>query len=220
MDIFRQHELFEIDVLDKMRSFKLLEPIVFGGGTMLRLCHELNRYSADLDFWFVKQLDPNRYFDRSKRLFANAYEVTDARMKHFTLLFELRTVSYPKRLKIEIRREMPDVDFQEKIAFSRFATKQVVLKALTLEQAMENKVAAFIDRGEIRDGFDVEFLLRKGIALPKMSTAQVAKFRNKIDCLTEMDFKVKLGSIIENDVREYYAIQKFEYLKEKLGVTD
>lgn len=69
MDIFRQHELFEIEVLDKMRRFRLLEPIVFGGGTMLRLCHELNRYSADLDFWFVKQTDQGAYFDRFKKQF-------------------------------------------------------------------------------------------------------------------------------------------------------
>ena len=53
MDIFRQHEVFQIEVLDKMNSAKLLEPLVFGGGTMLRLCHELNRYSVDLDFDFA-----------------------------------------------------------------------------------------------------------------------------------------------------------------------
>ena len=40
MDIFRQHEAFEIEVLDRMNSAKVLEPLVFGGGTMLRLCHE------------------------------------------------------------------------------------------------------------------------------------------------------------------------------------
>lgn len=117
----------------------------------------------------------------------------------------------------KIRREMPDIDFQEKIAFSRFAARQVVLKALTLEQAMKNKVTAFMDRGEIRDGFDVEFLLRKGIALPEMSSAQAGKFRQKIDRLKDLDFKVKLGSIIENDVREYYTTRKFEYLIEKLA---
>ncbi len=31
-----------------------------------------------------------------------------------------------------------------------------------------------------------------------------------------MDFEIKLGSIIENDVREYYATRNFDYLKEKL----
>jgi hypothetical protein len=46
MDIFRQHEIFEIEVLDKMNSIRALDPLVFGGGTMLRLCHELNRYSV------------------------------------------------------------------------------------------------------------------------------------------------------------------------------
>jgi len=56
MDIFRQHEIFEIEILDKMNSAKVLQSLVFGGGTMLRLCHELNRYSADLDFWFVKRI--------------------------------------------------------------------------------------------------------------------------------------------------------------------
>ena len=216
MDTFRQHELFEIEVLNKMRSFKLLDPLVFGGGTMLRLCHELNRYSADLDFWFLKQISQDEYFMRFIRLFEKEYEITDAQMKHFTLLFELRTFAYTKRLKIEIRRETADIDFQEKIAFSRFANKQIILKAITLEQAMRNKVAAFLDRGEIRDGFDIEFLLRKRIALPEMSSEQRRKFRDRIDRFKEIDFKVKLGSILEKDIRKYYANRKFSYLREKL----
>ena len=55
MDIFKTHEIFEIEVLETLKNSKLLEPLVFGGGTMLRLCFELKRYSADLDFWFVKK---------------------------------------------------------------------------------------------------------------------------------------------------------------------
>jgi len=38
MDIFEQHEAFGVEALDKMNSAKLLGPLVFGGGTMLRLC--------------------------------------------------------------------------------------------------------------------------------------------------------------------------------------
>ncbi len=68
MDIFKQHEIFEIEVLDKMNSAKLLEPLVFGGGTMLRLCHELNRYSADLDFWFIKKMPQQKYFDNMQKV--------------------------------------------------------------------------------------------------------------------------------------------------------
>ncbi len=117
MDIFRKHEEFEIEVLDKMNSAKLLEPLVFGGGSMLRLCHELNRYSVDLDFWFVKKILPHEYYDKVRNAIVKDYEITDSQMKHYTLLLELRSAFYPNRLKIEIRREMKDCDFQKKSPF-------------------------------------------------------------------------------------------------------
>ena len=63
-----KHEQFEMDVLYHLNSGRILEKIVFGGGTMLRLCHELNRYSADLDFWLIKtvaiQTFQNKITDR------------------------------------------------------------------------------------------------------------------------------------------------------------
>jgi predicted nucleotidyltransferase component of viral defense system len=217
MDIFRQHEIFEIEVLDRMKSARLLNPLVFGGGTMLRLCYELNRYSVDLDFWFTKKVSQDDYFDKFRGTFEKYYEITDAQTKHYTLLVELRSVGYPKRLKIEIRRAVEDCDYQETIAFSRFATKQVALKAHTLNQTMKNKFKAFLDRGEIRDCFDIEFLLRKGIALPADIGKKAGRLLKKLDGFKDRDFKVKLGSIIEAEVREYYVTQKFSYLKERLS---
>ena len=68
MDILRQHEEFEIEVLEKMNSARLPDPLVFDGGSMLRLCHERNRYSVDLDFWFVKKIMPQEYFDKIRGL--------------------------------------------------------------------------------------------------------------------------------------------------------
>jgi len=216
MDIFRQHEIYEIEVLDKMNSIRALEPLVFGGGTMLRLCHELNRYSVDLDFWFIKNVAQQEYFEKIQREFKNDYEITDSQMKHHTILLELRSSLHPKRLKIEIRRELKDCDYQEKIAFSKFSTRQVLLKAYTLNQMMQNKIAAFLDRGEIRDCFDIEFLLRRGIALPANIDDVAVEFRHKLFGFKEMDFKVKLGSIVESDTRDYYATNRFSYLEEKL----
>jgi hypothetical protein len=216
MDILRQHEQFEIEVLDKMNSAKLVEPLVFGGGSMLRLCHELNRYSADLYFWFIKKTSPQDYFDRFRIAVEKDYEITDSQIKHFTLLFEFRSASYPKRIKIEIRKEKKDCDYQEKIAFSRFSTRQVVLKAHTLDQTMKNKIEAFLDRGEIRDCFDIEFLLRRGIELPVLTGKQSTAFRKKLAGFKDVDFKVKLGSILEDDIRSYYITNRFSFLEEKL----
>ena len=217
MDILRQHEIFEIEVLDLMKSARILEPLVFGGGSMLRLCHELNRYSVDLDFCFIRKISQTDYYDKIRKVLEKNYEITDSQMKHFTLLLELRSGLYPKRLKIEIRREMKDCDYQEKIAFSRFSTKQVELKAHTLDQTMINKVRAFLNRREIRDCFDIEFLLRRGVKLPALSDEQQREFQKKLGHFKDRDFKVKLGSILENDLRSYYATNRFSYLEEKLA---
>ena len=62
MEIFRKHEIFEIEVLEKLNNGRFLEPLVFGGGTMLRLCYDLNRHSTDLDFWFIKKANTTRVF--------------------------------------------------------------------------------------------------------------------------------------------------------------
>lgn len=217
MDILRQHEVFEIEVLEKMNSAKMLEPLVFGGGTMLRLCHELNRYSVDLDFWFVKKTSKDAFFDTGRKTFEKDYEITDAQMKRYTILFELRSARYPKRLKIEIRREWKEVDYQQTIAFSRFNTKQVLLKTHTLDQTMKNKIEAFLDRGEIRDCFDIEFMLRRGVEIPFRDKGQYIAFQKKLNRLKDIDFKVKLGSILEDDFRKYYVTQKFRFLQEKLA---
>ncbi len=216
MDIYRQHEEFEIEVLDKLNSAKLLESLVFGGGSMLRLCHELNRYSVDLDFWFVKKISLHDYYEKFGSTISKDYEITDSQIKHYTLLFEFRSALYPKRLKIEIRREIKDSDYQEKIAFSKFSTKQVLLKAHTLEQTMQNKINAFLDRGEIRDCYDIEFLLRRGIELPILTGKRLIEFREKLDNFKDIDFKVKLGSILENDMRNYYIANRFSYLESKI----
>jgi predicted nucleotidyltransferase component of viral defense system len=217
MNIFEKHEIFEIEVLEKLKNARLLDSLVFGGGTMLRLCHELKRYSVDLDFWRIKDTAETTLFDKIKDILQQNYDITDAQMKHFTILLEIRSGYFPKRLKIEIRKEIRDWDFQEKIAYSKFSTKQVVLKAHTLEQTMKNKIAALLERVEIRDGFDIEFLLRQGILLPDLSGADKTKMIARLDGFKENDFKVKLGSILESDIRAYYIENQFNYLRQKLA---
>ena len=100
-----------------------------------------------------------------------------------------------------------------------FATRQVVLKAHTLEQTMENKIDAFLNRNEIRDCFDIEFMLRRGVDMPLLDADLLKKLKKRLRGLTDRDFKVKLGSILENDIRPYYILHGFEYLNEKLTVA-
>jgi predicted nucleotidyltransferase component of viral defense system len=57
MKRLEDHEKFEMAFLNLLSSRRLIDGLVFGGGTMLRLCHELPRYSLDLDFWFYRETD-------------------------------------------------------------------------------------------------------------------------------------------------------------------
>jgi predicted nucleotidyltransferase component of viral defense system len=55
MKILQQHEQMEMLILDEMRKIKIIDQLIFGGGTMLRLCFDLPRYSVDLDFYLKKE---------------------------------------------------------------------------------------------------------------------------------------------------------------------
>lgn len=205
------HEKLEIEVLEDLNSRKLLEPLVFGGGTMLRLCYDLNRYSADLDFRFVKKTDPSAYHKRMKAFLNEHYKVSDAYNKRNTLVYEFRAAGYPRHLKIEIRKDIRECKWKEVIAFSTHTHLQVLLKAMTLEQMMQNKIEAFLDREEIRDCFDMEFMLRKGIPI-QASKEQLEEIQRGILQFKARDYSVTLGSLLEREIREYYKKNRFEYL--------
>lgn len=212
MQDIKLHEQFELEVLDKLNSYRLLDKLVFGGGTMLRLCFGLNRYSVDLDFWITKMLDLNKLFKDIKKALELDYTIKDLVNKHNTLLFEIKNKNYPRSLKIEIRKELKKIKTENAIAYSPNSNIQVLLKVVSLEDMMKAKIDAFLGRYEIRDIFDIEFLLKKGVILnaPK---EQLKSLLSGIDKLNKKDYSIKLGSILDIDQRKYYINENFKILK-------
>lgn len=212
MQDFIKQERFELEVLDRLNSQRLLKDLVFGGGTMLRLCWNLNRFSVDLDFWIIKALDFDKIFIVLKNLLKQFYTLTDCTNKFYTLLFEMKSKDYPQRLKLEIRKETKKINIEPAIAFSKYSNMQVFLNTVSLKNMMAAKIQAFLGRREIRDAFDLEFLLKKGI--PLEASAQVLeKLLRCINSLTKKDYSVKLGSLLEVKERKYYITENFKILK-------
>jgi predicted nucleotidyltransferase component of viral defense system len=218
MSIFEKHEQLEMIVLDGLRRRRLLDHVVFGGGTMLRLCHQMSRYSVDLDFY---PKDAARDFrpDFAKMTAAVAemgLTVTDAAEKHFSWLLEMRSAKYPRRLKIEIRKDDERAREREVgIAFSRFRTDiQVRLTVCSLSQMWANKVDALCDRREIRDAYDLEFLLRRGagdfVALDRSVVNEINKI---LDSFSIRDFRSKLGNVLTPDERKRLSKGSFALLE-------
>jgi len=215
MQALQDLEVFEIEVLELLNSIKVLDKLYFGGGTMLRLCHNLNRYSTDLDFWLDKKEDSKAIFLTIKKALSDNYKLIDSANKKFTLLFEIKTPSVNRSLKIEVRKEQIDFEWERKIAFSKHTNKQVMVKGLTLQQMMENKFDALLSRKLIRDAFDIEFLLMRGAKIPSdKSTLESAL--QIINNFKDQEYKVTLGSILEEKDRKYYLENRFKFLKEEL----
>jgi len=204
-------ERFELEVLDRLNSGKFLTQIIFGGGTMLRLCHGLDRFSVDLDFCVIKDLGPG-FFENMKGYLAKHYNIKDSAEKFYTILFELRSPDYPRSLKLEIRKEVKKIHVEQVIAYSKYATTQVFLKAVSLNDMMESKLEAFPDRQEIRDVFDMEFLFKRGVPL-EASADTLREVLRFINAFPKRDYTVKLGSLLEKEQRKYYSAENFKILK-------
>jgi predicted nucleotidyltransferase component of viral defense system len=216
MNELAQHEEFEIAVLQLLKNRGLLSGFIFAGGTMLRLCYELNRYSVDLDFFARQATDAATHLTALTETIASRYEVTDAACKRNTVLCELRSAGRPRRLKLEFRTDAARYDYQQRIAFSTHSTIQVILDVPTLEEALHMKVKAALDRQIIRDFFDIEFILRRGVvlAVPERTRAEL---RRIIAAFTPRDYSTVLGSMLAPDDRAYYSAHGFEYLERKLS---
>lgn len=208
-----KQEQFELEVLDTLNSRRLLKDLVFGGGTMLRLCFGLNRYSLDLDFWVVKEINFKRLFQELKDCLSGQYQLSDAAAKFYTLLIELKSKNYPRSLKIEIRKEPKRIKTEQAIAYSSHSNAQVFLRVVSLKDMMKAKIQAFLARREIRDAFDIEFLFKRGIGLEEGTPEELKRVLAAIQALTPKDYKMKLGSLLEAKERQYYAAENFKLLR-------
>jgi predicted nucleotidyltransferase component of viral defense system len=216
-----KQEKFELEVLGRLQSGRFLDRLVFGGGTMLRLCFGLDRYSVDLDFWLLnnngeKDLDHTAWLSGLQQFLAHFYEIRDAADKFHTLVIELKSPDYPRSLKLEMRKGVKMTKTERAIAYSRHSSVQVYVRTIALSEMMMSKIDAFLQRKEIRDAYDLEFLVRKGVTadIPPEKADQVLA---AIAALTRQDYDVKLCSLLEADQRLYYRQSNVKILKSHLG---
>jgi len=212
-----EHEALQMAILKWLGSKRFLASLAFGGETMLRLCHELPRYSLDLEFSFFKQESYDGFYDRLYAALLKDHDVIDAQNGDHSIVAEVKRKRRTPKLKIAITKTMASPgSTEEKIAFSPHFPTQILVRGFTLQQMLQKKIASLLSRGEIRDAFDVEFFVRKGIDvnLPEVEKKKVLK---KLKGFKKRDFDVKLGGILQPELRDYYRRKGFTYLEEKFS---
>ena len=177
----------------------------------MRLCYGSERFSVDLDFWFTSEVDYPSHFQKCRDLLQAGYRLRDAANKHYTILFEVSSPDYPRGLKIEMRKGRPIPASDEAIAFSRYSDTQVLVRVPGLEETLKEIMKALIERKEIRDAFDLEFLVRRGVEITS-ARKDIEKALLVIKSFKERDYQVKLGSLLKAESRRFYRKNGFQYL--------
>ena len=128
----------------------------------------------------------------------------------------MKSPDYPRSLKLEMRKGVKMTETERAIAYSRFSSIQVYVRTIPLQVMMTSKIDAFLQRKEIRDAYDLEFLVKKGVQAD-ISPEKADQILTAIDALTRQDYNVKLSSLLEADQRAYYRQNNFRILKSHLG---
>lgn len=145
--------------------------IVFKGGTALKKCFGLDRFSEDLDFTCQDKIDIKKLEEGLKR---------------FRIDFEMETDEYENGQKVILRIRGPlyigirnslcrfviDFSFREKVilkpeikAIGRFLEEIPVFDVFVMQEKeiLAEKIRAVMSRAKARDVYDTWFLIEKGI---------------------------------------------------------
>ncbi|MEK9154231.1 MAG: nucleotidyl transferase AbiEii/AbiGii toxin family protein [Patescibacteria group bacterium] len=152
-----KHKGLLIRILKDIYTDNTLGPVLgFKGGTAALLFYGLNRFSVDLDFDLLDQVQEDYVFERVGKIVAAYGKIKDQRKKHFTLFYELSYSDADHNIKVEISRRGLVSKYHVMNYFG------ISMNVMVKEDMFANKLVALYERAERanRDIFDVWFFLQ------------------------------------------------------------
>jgi len=181
-------EIMQQTILAGLHRGGFFDKAAFYGGTALRLCYGLDRFSEDMDFTLLRPqpgftLEPWFSYIKQEFLQLGHEQVTITRkekkgaltfvdsafLKDTTELYNLQGGRLPQmRIKIEIDTDPPP-DFRTTLRPVHIPYSFMV-HCYTLESAYAGKMSAFLyrqwkNRVKGRDWYDFEWYVRQGVAM-------------------------------------------------------
>lgn len=155
------------------------EPFVFKGGTSLRIAYGSPRYSEDLDFDAGEAEAAYARLEEVARRLGDygvlatvdrraSAEGLAARIRFAGPLFDGTDRSRGSvRVEVSVRGEFVEAEevFVPRTPYPD--VPQLVLRCLTLDHLLAEKVRALLVRGKPRDLYDVHYLLQRGARCPQ-----------------------------------------------------
>ena len=174
---------------------------VFKGGTALKKCYGLSRFSEDLDFTFTEKFDAK---DIEKGI------------ERFKIDSRIQTKKYENGIKIILRIKGPlytgvpqslcnlviDVSFRESVilppvvkTIGRFLEEIPAFDVFVMEEKeiFTEKIRAVLSRSKARDVYDVWFLLNKGVEVDENILEE--KFKYYKQSWNFKEFETRINSV-------------------------
>lgn len=176
-------EYWEMFILNGLYSNQQLgKKLIFKGGTALRLIYNSPRFSEDLDFSLLGEINFNDFKKIIENIIANQPELSlvetySKKNTYFSLIkFKQDYLAQILSIKIEISKRKillkKDKDFKLTTASSPATNLKPLIKVFSLERILKEKLNALSSRKKAKDLFDVWFinqLFKKRISLPKIN---------------------------------------------------
>ncbi|MHB1679235.1 MAG: nucleotidyl transferase AbiEii/AbiGii toxin family protein [bacterium] len=174
-------EILQLNILDILSNYsELYKNIAFQGGTALKLCYNLNRYSEDLDFTINKEGKRfiNKLFDElpSKLKIDEKIEAT-FNSKGLMDIINVKVIPEERIKSINVKiefMEVPSYTKQFRIVENKysFGIKDLYIPAESLEEILADKIVALGGRPLLdsmpfksRDIWDIAWLSNNNIVL-------------------------------------------------------
>lgn len=159
-------EEYEIVLLSRIFDSSMGSKLVFRGGTALRLAYGSPRFSDDLDFSQLEDINVKEFQDWCKlsAQFNPNLELVEAIKKQFTLfaLFKVKDPAIPAiiSIKVEISRRLGNFEKEKDYTLMRLKSEVTPLTVLAQVASLKRieKEKRSISPQRIRDIFDLWFI--------------------------------------------------------------
>lgn len=234
-------EILHYDILSVLYSSPINKILVFRGGTALRLCHQNNRYSEDLDFTLVNgtkfELNYMSFFKKSfEKKIQNKYGLDiefiepkddENRVKKYTAKVLLPLANNQKaKINIEIA-EIPSYDNSLKTVINNYPNEFSVntfVRVESKEEILADKIIALGAREYLkyRNFWDIKFLqdihikLNYNFVRQKIKDYEIEnfyeKFAQKLSFIEQSD----LQADFEYEMSRFLTPQLFEFVRDNI----
>lgn len=238
-------EILHYDILSILYQNPIGKFLVFQGGTALRLCHQNNRYSEDLDFVVDNgtkfELSDMIFFREAfKRKIKNKYgldiELDEPKnnenlVKKYTAKILLPLTNKQKaKINIEIA-QIPSYDNSLQTIINNYSNEfgvNTMVRVESKEEILADKIIALGTREYIkyRDFWDIKFLQDAHIALnydfidKKIKDYKIENFYEKLHQKMTFIEQTELKPDFEYEMSRFLSPQFFEFIRNNAFYND